>query len=108
MASIKTAIAVTVAVLLCSPSLAADLNLGGEVPLGSIHVGEFTPGGCAQVCEDAGFCTDWRISTDTASCWLIIDREDPRFIELAKSCPQQAFRAEIMEADTQLLCKKGD
>jgi len=33
MASIKTAIAVTVAVLLCSPSLAADLNLGGEVPV---------------------------------------------------------------------------
>jgi len=108
MASIKTAVAVIVVVLRCSPSFAADLNLGGEVPPGSIHVGEFTPGGCAQVCEDAGFCNDWRIGMDTGACWLIVDREDPRFVELAKSCPQQTFHAEIEELDTQLLCKGDD
>jgi len=109
LASIKTAIAVAVVVLHCSPSLATDdLNLVGKPPPGSIHVGNFTPGGCAQVCEDVEFCTDWRVVLKTGACWLIIDREDPRFVELSQSCPQQHFRAEIEEFDSQLLCRGED
>jgi len=96
--------------LSCSPSFAADINLlrGGKPPPGSIYVGKFTPGGCDQVCEDVGFCSDWRISMKDGACWLIIDREDPRFVQLATSCPQQKFHAEFVGPDAQLLCEGDD
>lgn len=109
MAHVKTAAVVMIVFLSCSMSFAADRNLfwKGKPPPGSIHVGNFTPGGCDQVCEDTEYCIDWRSSIKDGSCWLIIDREDPRFVEFAKSCPQQRFHAEIEESGSRLLCK-GD
>jgi len=110
MANIRTALAVIVVFLSCSPSFAVDRNLfwKGKPPPGSIHVGNFTPGGCDQVCEDIGYCIDWRSSIKDGSCWLIINRKDPRFVEFAKSCPQQRVHAKIEESGSRLLCKGDD
>lgn len=49
-------------------------------------VGQFTPGGCYQICEDSSFCK--QIVEFEADCRLELDANHPDFMALAQNCPQ--------------------
>lgn len=79
-------------------------------PPGSVHVGEFTTGGCVHVCETLAMCKDAYINEKNGDCWLVLDRKHADFINLVKSCPRaegRTFSAEMSGGTWRLACVSG-